>query len=254
MDKGIIYKIKRIMGLVFLTVLLFAIYYFLFHNSRDIFTSIVMNIASIPLNMLVTGYIFNEILNKREKAKIEKEINMLIGIFFNEVGTEVLRMFVNADDCIDDIRDKCIIKRDFDKKDYENLMEIFLNNNFCARIDGIDLFNLKMILNEKSNIIIDLISNTILKEKEGFTDAVISVLHLRDELNTRFYLNKIEYEYEKKHLEEDINISYRLIAVRWVNYIEHLGAYYPQLFTKALISSPFDNRDLETKDEEYLKK
>ena len=61
-------------------------------------------------------------------------------------------------------------------------------------------------------------------------------------------------DYEKEHIKQDIDIVYRLLARRWVNYMYHLKEFYPQLFVKALINSPFDNRDYKVKDREILTK
>ena len=89
-------------------------------------------------------------------------------------------------------------------------------------------------------------------EHESFSDMAISLFHLRDELQDRYF--KMEYEcgcYDRQHLAKDIKVSYRLMVNGWVMYMKHLKEEYPQLFVKEMINNPFDNRSFEEKFEVY---
>lgn len=254
MKNGLKYKIIRYFRLITLAIIFYFIYYLLFHNTREIWTSLMMGLASAPFNMIITGFLINNILNKRELYREKKQINMVVGIFYNEIGVDLLKLFVNADRNINKIRESCKIKKDFMSKDYENMKSILEKNNFCVDIELIDLNNMKSILNDKCYTIINLVINPVLTNNEDFIETALSVLYLRYELNYRTIDGVFREEYEKEYLIEEINRCYHYLTLRWIEYIEHLKNYYPNIFEKALINSPFDIIDLKTKGEEYFKK
>lgn len=250
-DKSIKNNLLKIIILVILTIVFYLIYYIIFGEIHYIITSIAMSIASIPLNMLFTGIIVNCIVDIKDKRKKDKEVDILTGLFFNEIGIEMLDIFTNRDECIEDIRKKALIKKDWAIDKYEELYKIFKNYDSCINVDMNDLRQLKIILDKKSSFILDLLFNPVLDDKEDFTELIVEVLHLRDEINHRFIGNKLE-DYEKIYIESDINKLYKLLCQRWVNYMIYLKKYYPQVFIKSLVNSPFDNRNKKEKDREFL--
>ena len=244
-------NLLKIIILFVLTIVLYLIYYIIFGEIHYIITSIAMSIASIPLNILFTSFIINYIVDIRDKKKRDKEVDILTGLFFNEIGIEILDIFTNRDECIEDIRKKALIKKDWAIDKYEELYEIFKNYDSCINVDMDDLKRLKIILDGKSSFILDLLFNPVLEDKEYFTDLIVEVLHVRDEINYRFIGDKLE-DYEKIYIESDINKLYKLLCQRWVKYMLYLKNYYPQVFIKSLVNSPFDKRNKKEKDREFL--
>lgn len=250
-DKSRKNNLLKIIILFILTIVFYLIYYIIFGEIYYIITSIAMSIASIPLNILFTSFIINYIVDIKDKIKKDKEVEILTSLFFNEIGIEMLDIFTNLDKCIEDIRKKALIKKDWAINKYEELYEIFKNYESCINIDRNDLRQLKIILDKKSSFILDLLFNPALDDKEDFTDLIVQVLHVRDEINHRFIGDKLE-DYEKIYIESDINKLYKLLCQRWVNYMLYLKKYYPQAFIKSLVNSPFDNRNKKEKDREFL--
>ena len=117
------------------------------------------------------------------------------------------------------------------------LMEAMLNN-IIAEYDL------------KKDLVINLITNPMLIEHEEFSDMLMSILHLREELSSRCS-HELE-EYEIKHLAKDINVAYKYLTFEWIQYMKQLKSNYPQLFLKALITNPFDKRSLKEKECSYL--
>lgn len=244
-------KIIKTISLVFLVGVFYYIYYLIFGGARNLIESLVMSIATIPLDILVTGFIINYIVDKKDMDKKEDEVNMIIGMFYNQVGTEILDILVKSDDCVEEIRECALIKKDWGDKEYQKLYDSFNKYEYCVNIDKIDLENLKNILINNNSFFIDLVLNPMMQTKELFTETLIGVIHVKDELNDRFIGEKLD-EYEKEHIKVDLNMAYKLLARRWVDYMFHLQKIYPQMFCKALIVSPFDNRDKVIKDQEFL--
>ncbi|OXX83988.1 hypothetical protein AVM15_07170 [Paraclostridium benzoelyticum] len=74
-------------------------------------------------------------------------------------------------------------------------------------------------------------------QNQTFTDLIMSIIHLRDEI-LFFESNTLE-EVSKKHLENDILRVYENIVIQWVFYLEYLKKFYPFLYSNAIRVNPF---------------
>lgn len=237
--------------LILLVIMFYYIYYLIFGGIKSLMESLVMSIATIPLDILVTGFIANYIVEKKDREKKENEMNMIIGIFYNQVGTEVLNILVKSDSCVEEIRQAASIKKDWGDEQYQLLYEEFNKYEYCVDMNKINLKELKKVLIKNAEFFIDLILNPTIQDKELFTETIVAMIHLKDELNDRFIGDELD-DYEKVHITIDLNMAYKALALRWIDYMYHLQKLYPQLFTKALVTSPFDNREKFVKDKEFL--
>ena len=83
--------------LVLLSFVLYVIHYAIFENVHHIFIYLLGDIAFIPLEVLVVSLVVHRALSQREhRAKMEK-MNMVIGMFFSELGTDLLACFLDSD-------------------------------------------------------------------------------------------------------------------------------------------------------------
>lgn len=250
--RSVLKQIKSYIPLIAIIIVFYIVYYLMFDNATEVLTSMIDNIVSVPFSVLITGILFNYILNRKDREREAEKVNMLVGVFYSEIGNSLLDIMVNSDECIDEIRDKALITPDWKEEDYIKLVDDFEKFDYCINLDKIDFDKLKLILDEATPMIIDLLSGNVLQNKEEFTEIIVAVFHLRCEIDDRYGEDELA-EYEKEHLEKDIDIVYKLLAQRWVEYMAHIQNVHPQLFVKALIKSPFDNRDYKIKDYEILK-
>lgn len=74
-------------------VLYFADYY-LFGRAGEIGFSFMSNVAFLPVYVLFVTLMVERVLKDREREAMMKKLNMVIGVFFSEVGTRLLRDFL----------------------------------------------------------------------------------------------------------------------------------------------------------------
>ena len=206
-------------GLVALSLFLHYIHYLIFKDAHHTMIFLVADIAFIPMDVFFTTLILDRFLEKREKDHLLGKLNMLIGVFYTEVGTKLLLNIVEHDYNVD--------------------------------INKVSLENIKNNLDENKELLISLIANENLIEHETFTEMLMSIMHLREELNTRLSMDMQEYELE--HIEKDIMLAYKYLTIEWAEYMKYLSEEYPVLYCKALINNPFDTRSKSEKDKCYLK-
>ena len=227
-------------GLVLLSVILHYVHVLIFKDVHHTMIFLVADIAFIPLEVFFTTIVIDKMLERREKEHLLEKLNMLIGLFYtvkgDAHGVMANHRTITADTWCD--------------KSFAKLHEDILQYDYEINIDKINLKDIRNRLDDNKDLLINLISNGNLLEHETFTEMLMTIMHLKEELDTR-YCEEIE-EYEIKHIEKDLMAVYKYLTIEWAEYMKYLSRNYPSLYCKALINNPFDNRDKRVKDKCFL--
>src|SRR4051794_29238199 len=70
---------------------LYLIDYFIVGNARDIATSLVGNLAFLPIYVIFVTLMIEKIMRERERQAVLRKLNMVIGVFFSQVGNRLLK-------------------------------------------------------------------------------------------------------------------------------------------------------------------
>jgi hypothetical protein len=91
----------------------------------------------------------------------------------------------------------------------------------------------------KREFLLRLLENQNLLEHDSFTELLMAVFHLTEELESRADLVQLT-ETDQKHLANDMRRAYSLLISEWLDYMKHLKENYPYLFSFAMRTNPFD--------------
>lgn len=239
------------LGLVSLSVILHYIHYLIFKDAHHTLIFLVADIAFIPMEAFFASLVIDKLLEKREKRHIVEKVRMIVGVFYTEIGTDLLKMFLINDIEKEELEHRIRDNMKWNEEEYKNLNKFLEKRKYDIDIDKVDLCYIKELLDSRKDFLISLITNESIHEHEIFTETLVAILHLREELNTR--LSGDIQKYEILHIKKDIERVYKYLVIEWGYYMKYLSENYPYLYVKALITSPFDNRNNEEKDKEYLK-
>jgi hypothetical protein len=179
------------------------------------------------------------VLSEREKlARLEK-LNMVIESFFSEVGWDILTYFSNFDPKLSNIKKDLMMTSEWSDKDFYNVYQILKNFDFAVNSHELDLENLRIFLREKRTFLLLLLQNPNLLEHESFTELLMAVFHLTEELIKRKDLTSLPAT-DYDHLSGDIKRVYGLLINQWLDYMKYLLREYPYLFSLAMRTNPFD--------------
>lgn len=176
---------------------------------------------------------------RREVQNRIKKVNMVLGVFFSETGETLLKLFSEKDPNIDLFRANLLISPDWEEKRFTKVLKATKKYKFSVDASDIDLGELRSFLQTKRDFLLGLLENPVFVEHENFSDTLLSVFHLQDELSSREDINSIP-QADIAHLSIDINRSYRMIMEQWIVYMRHLKREYPYLFSLAMRKNPFD--------------
>ncbi len=128
---------------------------------------------------------------------------------------------------------------DWDEKEFKGVSERLKNYDFGVEIQKVSLVDLKGFLVGKRNFLLRLLENPNLLEHETFTELLMAVFHLTEELDSREDFRQLP-DSDLEHLEGDIKRAYILLVSEWVDYMRYLKDNYPYLFSLAMRTNPFD--------------
>ena len=218
-----------------------VVYYFhylIFRDVHHIFIYMVGDLAFLPLEVLLVVLIIERVLARREQqAKLQK-LNMVVGAFFTEVGNHLLNTLFPYFDNRAEIAEQLDITEDWTKKDFRRAAAYAYNLDVELDCSKVDLEALKSFMAEKRIFILTMLENPNLLEHDRFTDLLWAVTHLDEELEARQSVTGLCGS-DAEHIAGDIQRMYDHLASEWLDYVEHLKANYPFLFSLILRTHPF---------------
>jgi hypothetical protein len=179
-------------------------------------------------------------IENREQAARLRNRNMIVGVFFSEVGTRLLRCFSSYDPHIAEIRSVLLVSNQWSDEDFTRVITALKEHNSELDSRSISLPDLKKFLSGHRSFLLSLFGNPQIIEHEGFTPLLQAVFHLAEELAARDGLTDLPGA-DYAHLSGDINRVYGLLIVEWLTYMSHLKKHYPYLFSLAMRINPFDS-------------
>ena len=230
-----------IMGcmLIVLSAALYILQIRIFHSPRDTFFYLFQDLAFVPIQVLLVTLIVDQVLRIREKISMLNKLNMVIGTFFSEVGTQLLRSFLGFDHHGDSIRGEFLVTKDWTDLQYAKVRNDLRHFDYHLDVRRSDLNALKNLLAGKRDFLLRLLENPNLLEHETFTELLWAVFHLMEELEARNDVRQLSTP-DREHLAGDIKRAYVILLVEWLTYMKHLQREYPYLFSLAVRTNPFD--------------
>ena len=235
------------LSLIALSALVYFIHYLIFRDIHHILIYLIGDIGFVFLEVLLVTLILHQLLGYREKKAMLNKLNMVIGMFFSEVGGELLKIFISFDTKPSEITQNLIITNESFEKEFLKICKSVKEHTYNIDSKRGDLEDIRNFLNEKRHFLLNLLGNPNLLEHDSFTNLLWAVFHLTEELSFRRNLNGLP-ETDYQHLAGDIKRAYHLLIIEWLYYMKHLKANYPYLFSLAVRTNPFDtNASVEVK-------
>jgi hypothetical protein len=226
-------------GFLGLSALFYLAQIAIFHTPRDTFFYLFQDLAFIPIQVLLVTLIINQLLTVREKRNLIKKLDMVIGVYFSEVGTDLLRLFYKLEPNALVIKQELIVDNQWTGKRFSSQAKTFKQYNYRIDIEPESLVELKTVLLDKRPFLLRLLENPNVLEHDSFTDLLLAVFHVTDELASRPSLVDLP-DNDLAHLTVDIKRALGLLISEWLLYLKHLKEDYPYLFSLEIRKNPFD--------------
>jgi hypothetical protein len=225
--------------LLILSLVIYGSDYLLFGGAGEIVSSFMGNLAFLPIYVLFVTLMIEKILKERERSVLLRKLNMVIGVFFSEVGTGLLRDFSlflqNQETFAAHLR----VDGSWSRRHFRKAVVFFKGAEISVDCTKGDLTAMKAFLLEKRSFLLGLLENQNLLEHDEFTDLLWAVFHLTEELDARQRLDGLP-QTDLEHLAGDTRRVFASLIREWLRYMEHLMKDYPYLFSLAVRTNPMN--------------
>jgi hypothetical protein len=201
--------------------------------------SVVLIVMGVGTFLGVVANVTETMLAKREIESRMEKLNMVIGVFYSEVGIQLLSDFSRYDPEFDAIRPGLLVGTQWTDRDFVRARKDSARHGYSVDMSHVHLPDLKTFLSGKRDFLLRLLENPVLLEHQSFTDLLRAVFHLTEELAYRTSFDNIPPA-DKGHIAVDIKRSYHLLVGEWISYMKYLKNNYPFLFSLAVRTNPFD--------------
>lgn len=217
---------------------LFTLHYLVFHDLEHILVYTLLDLAFLPIEVLLVTIILHQLLEgQARKSKLNK-LNMVIGLFFSEIGAPLMRFFSIRDIEFQAKKEFYSSLKTWNHTLYVSKKKEAMKAPYKVQFSCNDLLALREMLVSNEDFLVRLLENPFLLEHESFTDVLQAVFHLTDELKHRGSCADLP-ESDIHHLSGDITRIYSQIVPVWITYLEYLKTGYPYLFSLAIRTNPF---------------
>lgn len=237
--KFIIWEIRLGIYLVCFSFSVYLIKYFVTRDFQNTYVYIFNALGFLPVNVLLVTLVLNRLLTMRAKRERLEKINMVIGMFFSEMGTYLLSFISKKDPNLDSLKGELLISGHWSAQKYAVVQNELKDYAYRIEINHSGLNELKHFLTGKRDFLLRLLENPALLEHESFTELLRSTLHVVEELDHRKSIADLPVS-DLLHLADDIERVYRRLVAQWLAYMQYLNKNYPYLFSLAIRTNPFD--------------
>lgn len=228
--------------LICLAVLIYVARWLLFPSEsfhREMLRYLVDDFAFLFIQVLLVSLLLDGLMQRRSRDQMLKKLNMIIGAYYAECGTDLLGRIARLDADLAAVRGDLIPTLKWTDKDYERAKQAFRDHEPAVTLSVDDLVALRERLDVERTYMLGLLANQALLEHETFTDLLWAVTHLSEELHARGDFEHLPGA-DRAHLAGDVRRAYTLLGVQWIDYLHHLRDQYPFLFSLAVRTNPLD--------------
>jgi hypothetical protein len=179
------------------------------------------------------------LVTRHERRKRLDKLNLVIGAFFAEVGNELLALLARTDPRVGEVRRDLLVSGAWSDAQFAAVAGRVGAHEFEVDAAALDFPHLRDFLAARRGFLLRLLENPTLAEHELFTDLLLAVFHLGEEVHHRRELRDLPAT-DLAHLAGDVRRCYGLLVHQWLEYLRYLRTSYPYLFSLAVRTNPFD--------------
>lgn len=221
------------------SVIIYYVQNLIFGKTEDTFFYMFQDLAFVPVQVLLVTLMLNQLFKRREQLALQKKLNMVIGAFYSEVGSSLLKSFSGFDAKDGEIHRALRLAADWTDRDFKEALARVREHDFEIDSRKGDLHCLKDFLSSQKTFLLGLLENPNLLEHESFTELLWAVFHLSEELSRRHNLGALPAT-DLSHIAGDIKRAYALLLSEWLAYNRHLKDDYPFIYSFVVRTNPFN--------------
>lgn len=230
-------KKLMLLMLVSISAALYGMDYVLLGSAKELTIWFLGNLAFLPVYVIIVTMMIESVIKERERQSVMRKLNMVIGVFFSEVGNQLLKELSVYVVACDELKRHLLINGTWKEQEFSAALGYLRKNDVNIDSSRCEMLDLKDLLVGKRGFLVSLLENQNLLEHAAFTDLLWAVFHLAEELVARDTLENLPQS-DIDHINGDIKRVFGHLSREWVLYMQHLKYDYPYLFSLAVRLNP----------------
>lgn len=219
------------------SVILYLIDFYLLGDAKELTIWFLGNLAFLPIYIIIVTLMIERVLKERERQVLKRKLNMVIGVFFSEVGNRLMKELSGYVVACEILKSHLLVSAEWKATEYLAALKYLQKCDMNIDFNRGNQDDLKNFLVEKRIFMVRLMENQNLLEHEEFTDLLWAVFHLMEELEARSSFDNMPLS-DIEHLNGDVKRVFGHLSRQWVMYMQHLKQDYPYLFSLAVRMNP----------------
>ena len=224
-----------------LSVVLLVVHHLIFHENGYWANFLLLHeIALMPLEFVVVTLGLEKIMELTHKRENQAKISMIESVFFSESGSDMLRYLVScdADGDVLVLQSVMDVKPDWTSKQIKQARAAVKKITYEVDPAKVDFFGLHYHLSTRHGYFLKVIENPALSGHERFTELLLHIYHLWEELESRTDLYNLPQE-DREYLCHAVNAVYRELAIEWMQNATDLLLHQPERLHHVIRTNPF---------------
>ena len=210
LHKLILNKKLMLVALVSVSIVLYGMDYILLGSAKELTIWFLGNLAFLPVYVIIVTLMIERVLKERERQAVMRKLNMVIGVFFSEVGNRLLKELSAYVVSCGELKRHLLVNGIWKDQEFSTAVEFLRKSDIKIESSHCEKLGLKRFLVEKRGFLVSLLENQNLLEHESFTDLLWAVFHVTDELEHRKNLKKLGAG-DMNHVSGDIQRRGRIV-------------------------------------------
>src|SRR5512143_2672949 len=118
------------------------------------FLALVLIITGVGTFLGVVANFTDMLMNRREKLIRKEKLNMVIGVFYSEVGTDLMRFFFSCDSAAEPLGRDLVVTDEWSDKEFESEGRRLKQYDYRTDSTQADLEGLRGFLQEKKELLL----------------------------------------------------------------------------------------------------
>jgi len=216
----------------------YTLHYLLFRDLHHILIFFFHDLAFLPLEVVLVSLVFEKLLSRSRSDEYHGKITMLESVFFSESGCDLLLYLHSCDPNGSQLRERLALDACWGKREYAAAAAFLKRYPFKIDSEKLDFYGIHYHLSTRHAYLLKIIDNPALMEHEDFTDLILDIYLLWEELDGHDDLYSLPPD-ARARLCELVNSIYTLLTDEWLDNARNIQEHQPARLNKIIQSNPF---------------
>lgn len=218
--------------------LMYAAHYLIFRDLHHLAIFGLHELAFLPLEVILVTLGLDRLVERTHREEARSKVGIIETLYFNESGSTMLRYLISFDPDSAQLRQLLQVTADWRAQDFMQATRQLKAYAFRLDLEKVDFFGLHYHLSQRHEYYRSMLENPALTQSEAFTEMIMKIYLLWEELDGRTNLYQLPEE-DRDYLADLLHEIYRELTEYWLDHVYNHSVHNRFRLHRAIESNPF---------------